>query len=194
MGIVRQLLQASSCYSIDLYQPYNGKYHWILWHVLWNSSWWFEMHVCWPGIFIIGWWCVQQWGLQPRFGWWNQHCQHGGLTTMEEDNHFDNLNVLEGSFTPMDWALPYLHETMAKITVKCKVDASIELCDHATSLLQRVRSNIHWIHLALINESMHQQMVFHQVDDGFKNSINWMKNEHKTMMEHLDTHKKRTRE
>jgi hypothetical protein len=46
MGIARQLLQASSYYYINLYQPYNGKYHGVLWHILWNSQWWFEMHVC----------------------------------------------------------------------------------------------------------------------------------------------------
>jgi hypothetical protein len=32
------------------------------------------------------------------------------------------------------------------------------------------------------------------MDDGFENSINLMKNWHETMMEHLDTHKKKTRE
>jgi hypothetical protein len=37
-------------------------------------------------------------------------------------------------------------------------------------------------------------MVFCHVDDGFRNSINRMKDWHKTMMEHLVTWKKRTRE
>jgi hypothetical protein len=34
-------------------------------------------------------------------------------------------------------------------------------------------------------------MVFYQVDDGFKNFVNLMKNWHEIMMEHLDTHKNR---
>jgi hypothetical protein len=36
---------------------------------------------------------------------------------MDEDNHFDNVNVLEGSSTPIDQALVRLQETMAKIIV-----------------------------------------------------------------------------
>jgi hypothetical protein len=32
------------------------------------------------------------------------------------------------------------------------------------------------------------------MDDGFENFMNQMKDWHKTMMEHLDTHKKRIRE
>jgi hypothetical protein len=48
--------------------------------------------------------------------------------------------------------------------------------------------------LAWVNKSMHPRMVFCRVDDGFNNSINWMKDWHKTMMEHLNTHKKRIKE
>ncbi len=60
------------------------------------------------------------------------------LIAMDEDNHFDNVNVSKASFTPMHWALPDLHETMAEITTKCKADANIEL-----SFLWEVTSNIH---------------------------------------------------
>jgi hypothetical protein len=91
---------------------------------------------------------------------------------MDEDSYFDNVDVLEGSSTPMDWKLVCLHETMAEITVECRASASIELWDHAMSLLQRVASNIYCICLAQANEYMHLKMVFFQVDDGFKNSIN----------------------
>ncbi len=97
-------------------------------------------------------------------------------------------------FHPVDWALARLHKKMAKITIKCGKGASIKLCNHATSLLQRVPSNIWAIHLARVNESMHLGMVFHRVDDGFKNFVIYMKVWHKTMMEHFDTHKKRTKE
>jgi hypothetical protein len=83
---------------------------------------------------------------------------------------------------------------MVEITMVCTMGASIELCDHGTSLVQGVGSNIHHLHLAQVNESIHAGMVFRRVDKGFKNSINWMKDWHETMMEHLDTRKKRTRE
>jgi hypothetical protein len=38
---------------------------------------------------------------------------------------------------------------------------------------------------------MHPRMVFRRVDDGFGNSINWMKDWHEPIMEHLNTHKKK---
>jgi len=34
-----------------------------------------------------------------------------GFTTMDEDSCFDNVNVLEGLFAPMDRTLARLHET-----------------------------------------------------------------------------------
>ncbi len=87
-----------------------------------------------------------------------------------------------------------MHETMVKITMEYTTGASVKLCDHATSFLWGVGSNIHHLHLAQVNESMHPGMVFCQEDDGFGNSINLIKDWHETMMEHLDTCKKRTRE
>jgi hypothetical protein len=42
----------------------------------------------------------------------------GGFTAMDEDNCFDNVDVLKGSSTPMDQALACLHETMVQITTK----------------------------------------------------------------------------
>ncbi len=116
-----------------------------------------------------------------------------GFTTVDENNCFDNVDVLEGSFAPMDRTLAHLHETLVEVTTKCTMDVIIKLCDHATSLLQGVASNIHHLCLAQVNESMHLGMIFCQVDDGFGNFINWMKDWHETMMEHLDTRKKRTR-
>jgi hypothetical protein len=83
-----------------------------------------------------------------------------GLTTMDEDNCFDNVDVLEGPFTPMDQTLARLHETLVEITTKCTVGVIIELCDHTISLLQRVASNIHHLHLAQVNESMHLEWYF----------------------------------
>jgi hypothetical protein len=72
-------LQVSYYYSIDLYQHYIKKHHWILWHLFWRSLWWCEIHVYQLIIFAIGWWCIQRWELQLRSGWWNQHCWHWGV-------------------------------------------------------------------------------------------------------------------
>jgi len=85
----------------------------------------------------------------------------GGLMAMDEDSCFDNVDVLKGSSAPMDRTLTCLYETMVEMTTKCIVGASVEICDHATSLLRGVGSNIHHLHLAQINESMHFGMVFH---------------------------------
>jgi hypothetical protein len=113
---------------------------------------------------------------------------------MNEDSCFDNVNVPKGSSTPMGQALAYLHETMVEIIAKYNVGASVELCNHATLVLQGVASNIHHFHLAQVNKSMHPGMVFRKVDDNFKNSIDHMKDWHETMMEHLNTCKKRIKE
>jgi hypothetical protein len=43
---------------------------------------------------------------------------------------------------------------VAEMIVECGEGASIELCDHATSLLQGVASNIQTICLIQTNESM----------------------------------------
>jgi hypothetical protein len=72
----------------------------------------------------------------------------GWLITMDEDGHFDNVEVLEGLSSPMNRALIRLHETMVEIIIECVEGASIELCDHGTSLYQNVASNIQAIHLA----------------------------------------------
>jgi hypothetical protein len=118
----------------------------------------------------------------------------GGLMAMDEDSCYDNVDVSKGSFAPMDRTLARLHETMVKITIECTTGASIELKNHVTLLLQGVGSNIQHLHLARVNKSMHPGMVFCWVDNGFGNSINQMKDWHKTMMEHLDTCKIRNRE
>jgi hypothetical protein len=83
-----------------------------------------------------------------------------GLTTMDENNCFDNVDVLEGSFAPMDRTLVRLHETLVEVTTKCTMGVIIKLCDHVTSLLQGVASNIHHLRSAQVNESMHPGMVF----------------------------------
>ncbi len=85
----------------------------------------------------------------------------GGFTAMDENSFFDNVNVPEGSSTPMDQAQARLHEIMVEITIECTVGVSIKLCHHATSLLQGVGSKIHQLCLAQVNESMHLGMVFH---------------------------------
>jgi hypothetical protein len=71
------------------------------------------------------------------------------------------VDVSEGSSASMDQALVHLNEIMADITTECTMGASVNLCDHATSLFQGVGSNIHHLGLAQINESMHPRMLFH---------------------------------
>ncbi len=51
----------------------------------------------------------------------------GGLATMNEDDHCDNVDVPKGLFVPMDRTLARLHETMVEIIVKFGKSASIEL-------------------------------------------------------------------
>ncbi len=118
----------------------------------------------------------------------------GGFTTMDENSCFDNVEVPKGSFTPMDQTQARLYETMVEIIAECTAIISVELSNHVTSLLEQVGSNNHHLCLAQVNESIHSIMVFCWVDDGFGNSINQMKDWHKTMMEHLNTHKKKIRE
>jgi hypothetical protein len=43
----------------------------------------------------------------------------GGFMAMDEDSCFDNVNMLEDSFTPMGQTLAHLHKTMAEITTEC---------------------------------------------------------------------------
>jgi hypothetical protein len=84
----------------------------------------------------------------------------GGLTTMDEDNCFDNVDVPEGSSTPMDQALVCLHETMVEITTGCTMGASVKLRDHVTSLFRIIGSNIHHLHLARVNDPCTQEWYF----------------------------------
>jgi hypothetical protein len=60
---------------------------------------------------------------------------------------------------------------VVEMIVECGEGASIELCDHATSFLQGVASNILTICLIQVNESMYLGMVFCQLDDGFGNFV-----------------------
>ncbi len=66
----------------------------------------------------------------------------GGLATMDQDGHCDNVDVPEGLSHPMNQTLARLHEAMVEITIECGEAASIKLCDHGTSLFQGVASNI----------------------------------------------------
>jgi hypothetical protein len=72
----------------------------------------------------------------------------GRFMTMNENSCFDNVDMPEGSFTPIERTLARLHETMAKIIAKCTVGASVKLCDHITSLFQGIILNIHHFRLA----------------------------------------------
>jgi hypothetical protein len=153
MGTVKQILQTSNCYSIDLYQPYNINI--------------IEYYSTYYGTYNDGLKCMfaNPTYLQLDDGASsNESCNQNlvdevgivnirGLTTMDKDSCFDNVNVPKGPSTPIDRALAHLHETMAEIMTKCTACVSIELCDHATSLLQGIASNIHHLHLAQVNDT-----------------------------------------
>jgi hypothetical protein len=57
----------------------------------------------------------------------------GGFATIDEDGHYDNVNVPEGSSTPMDRTLICLHEIMVKIIIECDKGVNIKLYDHVIS-------------------------------------------------------------
>jgi hypothetical protein len=61
---------------------------------------------------------------------------------------------------------------MVEITTECKTNVNLQLCDHATSFVKQVTLNIQIICLTWANESMHVGMVFNQMEDGLRNSIN----------------------
>jgi hypothetical protein len=71
-----------------------------------------------------------------------------GLMTMDDNGLYDGVHELESLLTSMDLTLTWLHETMAKITIKCKEVTNIKLYDHVTSLLLVIASNIQSIYLA----------------------------------------------
>ncbi len=102
-----------------------------------------------------------------------------GFLNMDDNGPFsyDNVNIDEahGSPTPMEWALSWLWNIMAKITSQCKELASVQLCDHATSCLQIVALEIQALYMTQANESMHLSMVFNWVEDGLGNSVNHLK-------------------
>jgi len=83
------------------------------------------------------------------------------------DNH-----EIKRSFTPIEWTLCWLQDTMAKITHKYKELTSVQLCDYATSLLQIVASKIQILHVIHVSESMHLNMIFNQVEDDLGNLVN----------------------
>jgi hypothetical protein len=65
-------------------------------------------------------------------------------------------------------------------------------CDHATSLLRVVASNIQKIHFTQAIESMHLSMVFSRMEDVLGNLISQLKDWHETMLKHVNSHNMRT--
>jgi len=55
--------------------------------------------------------------------------------------------------------------------VNYKEGANIQLCDHVTSLLWIIASNIQSICLAQVNKSVHSINVFNQVENGLGNLV-----------------------
>jgi hypothetical protein len=76
---------------------------------------------------------------------------------------------------------------MSKIISRCK-ESGIVFCDHATSLLWIVASNIQNSHLTQAIESMHPSMVFSRVEDVLGNLISQLKDWHETMLKSVNSH------
>ncbi len=80
---------------------------------------------------------------------------------------------------------------MAKNTNECKDLISVQLCDHATSRLQIVVSDIQNLCVTHANELMHLGIVFNWVEDGLGKLIFWLKDWHETMLKHANSCSKR---
>jgi hypothetical protein len=73
-------------------------------------------------------------------------------------------------------------------------EGGVQLIDHTTSLLCVIAIDVRSIHLSEVNKVMHLGMVFHCVNDGLGNLVNYMKDWHETMLEHKNIRKKRAHE
>jgi len=93
----------------------------------------------------------------------------------------------------MEKTLAQMGDIMQKIINKIK-ESGVQLIDHTTSLLCVIATNVRGIRLSKVNEIMHPDMVFHCVNDGFGNSMHWMKNWHETMLKHGNICKKKAHE
>ncbi len=68
------------------------------------------------------------------------------------------------------------------------------LCEHATSHMKVLASNIHNIRLTNANAISHPGLVLCRVGDGLGNSVKWLKDWHETMFNHTNVHTKRCHE
>jgi len=77
---------------------------------------------------------------------------------------------------------------MKEITEECT--QGVALCDHATSIMKVVASEIQNIRLTKTNESLHLGTLLHHVDDGLRYSVHRLKDWHETMFTHTNVYKK----
>jgi len=102
----------------------------------------------------------------------------GLIGTMEEvvlpTDEVRAFDELESSSVPVEGTLVRLHHTMKEIIIKC-TQGGVALCDHATSIMKVVASQIQNIHLTKMNESLHPRTFLHHVDDGLRYAVRRLK-------------------
>jgi len=92
----------------------------------------------------------------------------------------------------MEIILAQMGDVMQEIINEIK--GGVQFIDHATSLLCVIASNVWNICLSEMNEILHSSMVFHHINDGLNNSMHYMKDWHKTMVECVNILRKRIHE
>jgi hypothetical protein len=66
----------------------------------------------------------------------------------------------------------------------------VTLCEHATSHMKVLTSNICNIHLTKVNAVSHPGLVLHYVEDGLGNSVKQLKDQHETMLNYTNVRTK----
>jgi len=97
------------------------------------------------------------------------------------------------SSTPMEKKLAWMGDIMQEIINEVK-EGGVQFINHTTSLLRVIAADVWGIRLSKANKIMHPDMVFHYVNDGLGNLVQWMKDWHETMLEHGNIRKKKAHE
>jgi hypothetical protein len=102
-------------------------------------------------------------------------------------------NDTTNSSTPMERAFAQLVTTMQEITNECK-EGDVTFCEHATSHMRVLASNIRNIRFTKANAVLHLGLMLHSVEDRLGNNVKQLKNWHETMFNHTNVRTKRCHE
>jgi len=120
-----------------------------------------------------------------------------GLMNMEQNDlpmgAIVRSNDIINSSTLMERALAQLVTTMQEITNACK-EGDVTLCEHATSHMKVLTSNICNIRLTKANTISHPGLVLRHVEDGLGNNVKRLKDWHETMFNHTNVRTKQCHE